>query len=139
MKLRCTSPNNPSYKNYGGRGIKVCDRWMGREGFLRFVEDMGERPEGMTLDRIDNDGNYEPSNCRWANRSVQSFNGRLPKNNKSGHKGVFWKSRESKWCSVIGVNGKTITLGRYKILEDAVEARKAAEIKYYGEKLERGY
>ena len=74
MLMRCNNPHVKNYNNYGGRGIKVCDRWSGDLGFENFVNDMGERPGGTTLDRIDVNGNYEPSNCRWATIEQQMNN-----------------------------------------------------------------
>jgi hypothetical protein len=73
MKRRCFNKNAPNYKWYGARGITVCDRWLLFENFL---EDMGERPGKLTLDRTYNDGNYEPGNCRWATMKEQSSNRR---------------------------------------------------------------
>jgi hypothetical protein len=73
MKGRCLNENASNYDNYGGRGIRICDRWLNFESFLL---DMGHRPKGKTLDRIDPDGNYEPSNCRWATAKQQANNQR---------------------------------------------------------------
>ena len=74
MRARCFCKSNQDYPNYGGRGITICERW--RNSFLAFLEDMGEKPAGKSIDRIDNDGDYEPGNCRWSDSFTQSRNRR---------------------------------------------------------------
>lgn len=77
LRERCLNPKSIGYKNYGERGIKVCDRW--RDSFEAFLADMGNRPPGTTIDRKDPDGDYEPNNCRWATRLEQRHNRRTKK------------------------------------------------------------
>lgn len=93
MIQRCFNTNYPEFEKYGGRGITVCDRW--KESFENFLADMGERPEDTSIDRIDVNGNYEPDNCRWANRSVQSSNQRRHQ--------------------TITFNGETLTCGQWSL------------------------
>ena len=124
---RCNNPKIDSYPWYGARGIKVCDRWMERPGgFENFLEDMGERPKGFQLDRIDSDKDYSPENCKWSSKYEQMAN--IRSNNKDV--GVGWHKQRKKWRARIKNNGKDISLGLFHSYEDAVKARKLAEIDY---------
>jgi len=74
MKIRCTDPKSDSFHNYGAKGVTICDRWLGKNGFRNFLSDMGKRPENTSLDRINVDSDYEPSNCKWSTCKEQSSN-----------------------------------------------------------------
>lgn len=123
MKQRCFNRNHISYKNYGGRGISISSSWLGADGFCNFLIDMGDRPSGYTLDRINNDGEYGPDNCRWASRREQSNN----KRNSLPVPGVRWQPERARWFVSLRKNGKTTFVGRYKDYNDAVAAKINAE------------
>ncbi|MBB5663253.1 hypothetical protein GGE68_001429 [Rhizobium leguminosarum] len=97
MLERCRNPKAPNYHLYGGRGISVCDRWIGREGFTNFLSDMGPRGEGLTLDRVETDGNYEPSNCQWADAKDQAKNRRKTPEYKAQMKANLDAGRVRMW------------------------------------------
>lgn len=99
MIERCSNMNSSHYNNYGGRGITVCDRW--KDSFENFYEDMGDRPEGMTIDRTDNDGNYEPGNCRWATPKEQQNNRRKTLRFEDGDPICLWASNQGYNLDVI--------------------------------------
>jgi hypothetical protein len=116
MMQRCYNENRQSYKDYGGRGIKVCNRW---HNFENFYYDMGERPCNMTIDRINPDGDYEPNNCRWASNLEQSHNKRS--------RGFSWNKKNKKYVAYITVNGKRKHLGYYSNPVDAKNAYVSAK------------
>lgn len=101
MRQRCNNPRHAQYKNYGGRGISICAEW---QEFSAFFRDMGPKPDGLTIDRIDNNGNYEAANCRWANRAEQRRNQRTCKIIE--FKGERMTIEE--WSRKIGIHPMTI-------------------------------
>lgn len=102
MKRRCYSKTAKAYKNYGGRGIRVCERWL--DSFDNFLFDMGISPQGMTIERINNDGDYQPSNCRWATRANQARNRRTTKLIEYNGKKQCMKD----WAKELGINYDTL-------------------------------
>ena len=125
MKARCNNPNNNMYPYYGKRGITYDPSW---ESFTTFLLDMGSRPNGMTLDRIDNTLNYSFDNCRWATPTQQAQNKGVYTGNKAGVNGVV--PRGNKWRAYIRVNKKLIHLGTYTTIDLAIAARNKAETDY---------
>ena len=126
MINRCTNSKDERYKKYGARGIGVCDSWRGLNGFSTFINDMGERPLGMTLDRIDNNKGYSKENCRWATVHQQCAN----KTNNAAIVGVSFNKTTKTWLAHLMVNRKRVLWKTFKTHNEALIARKEAEIKY---------
>ena len=116
IKDRVLNPKNKRYNDYGGRGITICDDW--KNDFIPFynwaMSNGYEENKGLSIDRIDNDGNYKPSNCRWTTKTIQSRNQRIRKNNKSGYRGVHFNKKLGKYLAKLCVNKKSIYLGEFQ-------------------------
>lgn len=130
MISRCHRATDPSYPYYGGRGIQVCHRW--RSSFVAFYEDMGPRPEGLTLDRIDGDGDYAPSNCRWASRQTQVINRGKFRGTKYPYIGVI--ERDNKFVGVVKLDAQRFRTPRMDTLEEAAWMRDQWALAIHGEK-----
>jgi hypothetical protein len=131
MKVRCSNPTDKNYKHYGARGIKVCPRWA--EDYENFLADMGECPKGMTLDRIDNDGDYEPTNCRWTTMSNQVINKRYRKRlaDSSPYRGVYRRTKDN-WAATITLDKRKQHIGTYDDDLEAAIMWDAAAIQLHG-------
>lgn len=125
MKQRCNNPKNKNYEKYGGRGIKICTEWLNDpKKFFDWAIKNGYK-EGLSIDRIDVNGNYEPDNCRWADNEAQCLNQRLRKDNKTGHKGIYYS--EGVYRVQIRRNKKRYYFGSYKTLPEAVKVLEEAK------------
>ncbi len=118
MLQRCENQWHSEYPAYGGRGITICDEW---HSFDAFLADMGCKPDGMSLDRRDNDKGYSPQNCRWATPSQQQLNRRMPSHNKTKVKGVLKVGNN--WLARGTFQGKQTLLYWGRSYNDAVQAR----------------
>lgn len=122
MKERCYSENSQSYKFYGEKGITICNEWLMSYSSFKSWALLNGYDDNLQIDRKDNDGNYEPSNCRWVNRNVQARNTRLIMvTNSSGYRGVSFDKKSNKWVAKITVDGKAIYIGR---CDDKIESAK---------------
>lgn len=121
MLRRCTNPKDAAYKDYGARGITVCEEWLNVSNFVAWCDLTFPNIEGHTLDRIDNDKGYYPENCRWVDRAMQSINQRMQKNNTSGFVGVY--RDKNRWTARIRIFNKEQWIGTFKTKEEAVQAR----------------
>lgn len=130
MISRCYNPKKDRYKDWGGRGIMVCEEW--RNDFSAFLRHIGKRPSSKhSVDRIEVNGNYEPGNVRWATLEAQSHNQRLSKRNTTGVRGVKIRNDSGKYVASIGYKSKKIHLGTFDTIEEAILAREEAERTYW--------
>ena len=126
MKNRCLCKTDKNYPRWGGKGLTICDRWLGENGFENFLNDVGPRPKGTSLDRIDNSKGYSPENCRWATPYEQMANterlrGRFP--------GVYYIKNKNRWCANFKMGDLRMTKS-FLTEEEAISQRREWENKY---------
>jgi hypothetical protein len=131
MKQRCNNPHTPGFANYGGRGITYDPSW---EKFENFYEDMGDCPDGLELDRVDNNLGYSKANCRWADGTWQSFNRRKQQGKTSQYLGVWYCTHGEAWETALSKDNKTVFRQRFDSEIAAARAYDAACLEHYGVK-----
>lgn len=135
MIQRCYNAKQRSYEHYGGRGITVCERWLGNEGLANFIEDMySSYQDGLSIERKSVNEGYSLENCEWATSSQQGFNRRKAKNNTTGKTGVgFKKNKKTRaWTAYIYKDRKRFNLGNFDTFEEAKSRREEAELELFG-------
>ena len=123
MIRRCTNHKATGYKNYGGRGITVCEEWLDVVKFIEWCESTCPNEKGISLDRIDNDLGYSPENCRWVDKSTQAINRRMRRTNTSGFVGVGFNKSKGKWEASLKLNNIYKYIGSFLTIEEAAQAR----------------
>lgn len=123
MKARCLNPQSCNYKYYGARGIKICTEWLGKDGFKNFKEWALKNgfKKSLSIDRIDNNGDYCPENCRWVTQSIQNMT--MRHKNTSGYVGICRHSSADRWYGRVKVNGKCFYTGMSENITEAAKMR----------------
>jgi hypothetical protein len=133
IKDRTNNPKNIRFSDYGGRGIKMYPSWQ--NSFIAFREyiltNLGERPDGYSIDRVDNNGSYEPGNLRWATPQQQAINQRKQINNTSGYRGVTWRKDRNKWRARICHGGREIASAYFTTKEEAAHVYEQWALQLY--------
>jgi len=132
IRRRCYSPTRHEYRHYGGRGIKMCDRW--RLSFQAFYADMGPRPGvDYSINRIDNAGDYEPCNCEWATKTEQNINKGVQSNSRSGYRGVYWRTGGRGWTASVEICAARVEVTRLGDAAEAAYVRDQLALQLHGE------
>ena len=122
IKYRCYNKNYKYFNRYGGRGIIVCTEWINDPlMFINWAMKNGYK-DGLTIDRINNDGNYEPSNCRFVSQQINNLNRGIPKSNKSGYRGISWNKTDKCWKACLQYNKIMHNIGNFKDIKNAIKA-----------------
>lgn len=136
MKSRCNNPNVPCYKYYGAKGVRICKEWESNYSIFKEWALQNGYQEDLEIDRVDRDRNYEPDNCRWVDRSMNVYNSKRNVGS-TGIRGVKFSIRDNLYCETLTYRNEVVLRLYTKSLEEAIAARKEAELKYFGFNVEQ--